>query len=79
MGRILIAFAIAGALTGAVSTLAVAAPAMPAPTRGGSSPIIAAAVHCGPHARYIRGHRDSHGHYIRGRCVSTRHHEDNHH
>lgn len=31
------------------------------------------AVHCGPHAHYIRGHRDKHRHYVKGRCVRDRH------
>lgn len=31
------------------------------------------AVHCGPHAHYVRGHRNKAGHYIRGRCVRDRH------
>lgn len=39
----------------------------------GSSPIIEVAVKCGPHAHYIKGHRDKHGHYIKGRCVKDRH------
>ena len=37
---------------------------------GGTSPsIVDVAVNCGPHAHYIRGHRDSHGHYVKGVCV----------
>jgi hypothetical protein len=34
--------------------------------------IIEARVRCGPNARYVRGHRDSRGRYIKGRCVRTR-------
>jgi hypothetical protein len=30
------------------------------------------AVHCGPHARYVKGHRARTGHWIKGRCVATR-------
>jgi hypothetical protein len=44
---------------------------------GGTSPIQGVeqvAVHCGPHAHYVRGHRDKAGHYVRGRCVLDRHH-----
>ena len=31
--------------------------------------VIDAAVRCGPRAHYVKGHRDRHGHYIKGRCV----------
>jgi|GraSoi_2013_60cm_1033757.scaffolds.fasta_scaffold53728_2 hypothetical protein len=31
-----------------------------------------AAVHCGRHAHYIRGHRARNGQWIRGRCVRNR-------
>jgi hypothetical protein len=34
--------------------------------------IVEARVRCGPNARYIRGHRDSRGRYIKGRCVRTK-------
>jgi hypothetical protein len=27
------------------------------------------AARCGPHAHYVRGHRNRAGHYVRGRCV----------
>lgn len=37
-----------------------------------------AAVHCGPHAHYVRGHRDAHGHYIKGRCIRETHHDVHH-
>jgi hypothetical protein len=33
--------------------------------------IIEARVRCGPNARYVRGHRDRSGRYIKGRCVRT--------
>jgi hypothetical protein len=39
-----------------------------------SSSIVDVAVNCGPHAHYIRGHRDGHGHYVKGVCVRDRHH-----
>ena len=39
-----------------------------------SSAIVDVAVHCGPHAHYIRGHRDAHGHYVKGVCVRDRRH-----
>jgi len=38
-----------------------------------------AAVNCGPHAHYVRGHRDTHGHYIKGRCIRDAVHHDEHH
>jgi len=41
-----------------------------------STAIEQVAVHCGPHAHYIRGHRDHDGHYVKGRCV--RDHDDHH-
>jgi hypothetical protein len=41
-------------------------------TGGTSSAIVDVAVNCGPHAHYIRGHRDSHGHYVKGICVRDR-------
>lgn len=37
-----------------------------------SSNIIQARVNCGPNARYVRGHRDRRGRYIKGRCVRIR-------
>lgn len=47
---------------------------------GAASSIIDVAVHCGPHAHYVRGHRDHDGHYVKGVCVrDDRHHDDNHH
>lgn len=51
-----------------------------APVAGGlaaapqSTAIEQVAVHCGPHAHYIRGHRDHDGHYVKGRCVREHHH-----
>jgi hypothetical protein len=69
MGKILMAFAVAGVLSGSLADHAAAAPAPSRPDVGAPSNIIEAAVHCGPKARYIRGHRDAHGRYIRGRCV----------
>ena len=44
------------------------------PAARDSSPIIEAAVKCGPHAHNNKGHRDNHGHYNKGRCVRDRHH-----
>jgi hypothetical protein len=29
-------------------------------------------VRCGPHAHYVRGHRNKAGHYVRGHCVRDR-------
>jgi len=34
-----------------------------------NSPIVEAAVHCGPHAHYVRGHRNHAGQYVKGRCI----------
>ena len=39
---------------------------------GASANIIDVAVHCGPHAHYVRGHRDAHGQYIKGICIRDR-------
>ena len=38
-----------------------------------STAIEQVAVNCGPHAHYVRGHRDHDGHYVKGRCVRERH------
>jgi hypothetical protein len=38
----------------------------------GSPNVAEIAVHCGPHARYVKGHRARTGHWIKGRCVATR-------
>lgn len=34
-----------------------------------TSAITEVAVNCGPHAHYVRGHRDKNHHYVKGRCV----------
>jgi len=34
--------------------------------------VIESAVKCGPHAHYVRGHRNRAGHYVRGHCVRDR-------
>jgi hypothetical protein len=34
--------------------------------------VIDVAVHCGPHAHYVRAHRDKNGHRVLGRCVRDR-------
>jgi len=39
-----------------------------------SANIVEAAIHCGHDAHYVPGHRDKHGHYIKGRCVRNKHH-----
>ena len=37
---------------------------------GGNANVIEAAVKCGPHAHYVRGHRDHKTHeWIKGRCI----------
>ena len=50
--------------------------AVPLPSNGaaGNPNVQQVAVHCGPHAHYVRGHRDHNGHYIKGVCVRDRHH-----
>jgi hypothetical protein len=55
----------------AVPFTAEAAPAaMSKPDIAASSNIEqVAGPRCGPRAHYVRGHRDRHGHYIKGRCV----------
>lgn len=35
----------------------------------GTSAITEVAVKCGPHAHYVKGHRDKNHHYVKGRCV----------
>jgi hypothetical protein len=39
---------------------------------GGNPGVTEIAVHCGPHAHYVRGHRDKGGHYVKGRCIRDR-------
>ena len=41
------------------------------PAARDSSPVIEAAVKCGPHAHYVKGHRNKSGHYVKGRCVKN--------
>jgi hypothetical protein len=49
--------------------------AMPTPDMNSSSDIVqVAGPRCGPHAHYVRGHRNHEGHYIKGRCVRDRRH-----
>ncbi len=40
-----------------------------APLPRGDANLVEVAVHCGPHAHYVRGHRDKNHHYVKGRCV----------
>lgn len=58
----------------AIAPLAAQAYVAPATgANGGASPsIIDVAVNCGPHAHYVRGHRDHNGHYVKGVCVRDR-------
>jgi len=54
-----------------------ARPAAAAPGAGlglsaAAPPIVEVAVHCGPRAHYIRGHRARNGQWIKGRCVRDR-------
>jgi len=35
-----------------------------------ASAITEVAVNCGPHAHYIKGHRDKNHHYVKGRCLT---------
>jgi hypothetical protein len=74
LGKLMLAVVLTGAL---ITGFPLAAKAMSLPAQieaGASANIIDVAVHCGPHAHYVRGHRDPHTHhYIRGRCVRDRH------
>jgi hypothetical protein len=31
--------------------------------------VIESGTRCGPHAHYVRGHRNRAGHYVRGHCL----------
>jgi hypothetical protein len=43
--------------------------------QGGNGNVIEAAVKCGPHAHYVRGHRDRNHQWVKGRCIrDDRHH-----
>ncbi len=46
-------------------------PAVDAPR---SAAIEQVAVHCGPHAHYVKGHRNHEGHYVKGHCVRDHEH-----
>jgi hypothetical protein len=48
----------------------------PAPLDAASNPnVVDVAVHCGPHAHYVKGHRSTKDHhYVKGRCVRDHHH-----
>jgi hypothetical protein len=72
MGKILIAMALAGAITGAFADVSIAAPAPARPDSAVSANIIEAAVRCGPRAHYVPAHRDRNGRRILGRCVRNR-------
>jgi hypothetical protein len=58
-------------LTLGLCVSAIQADAVPMASRGleTNSPIIEVAVHCGPHAHYVRGHRNHAGQYVKGRCI----------
>jgi hypothetical protein len=62
------------ALVAVVSAPSNAATLRPVAVDGGASPVIEAAVRCGPHAHYVRGHRNHSGHYVKGHCVRNHHH-----
>jgi hypothetical protein len=56
-----------------------AAPAYAVPLAGqpdasSNANIEQVAVKCGPHAHYVRAHRDKDGHHVLGRCVRDAHH-----
>jgi hypothetical protein len=72
MGKILIAFAVAGSVIGAFADFAAAAPVLGRPDATVSSNVVEAAVRCGPRAHYVPAHRDRHGRRILGRCVRNR-------
>jgi len=48
--------------------------AMPSSTLGavGASNMVEVAVHCGPRAHYVRGHRAKNHEWIKGRCIRDR-------
>jgi hypothetical protein len=51
-----------------------AATLRPAPVDAASaSGIVDVAVHCGPHAHYVKGHRNKDHHFVKGRCVRDHH------
>ena len=35
--------------------------------------LVEVAVHCGPHAHYVKGHRNKEHRYVKGRCVRDHH------
>jgi hypothetical protein len=67
---LLAGFAFAGSVSAQAATL------RPAPLDAPSNPALTeVAVHCGPHAHYVKGHRSSKDHhFIKGRCVRDHHH-----
>jgi hypothetical protein len=67
-----LALALLFAMPIGVSPTKAATPSVGLGMSGTSPEIVEVAVHCGPHARYIRGHRARTGHWIKGRCVRTR-------
>jgi hypothetical protein len=58
-------------LIGAPFVVAPAEAAMPRLSLGpvATPNIVEVAVHCGPHAHYIRGHRAKTHEWIKGRCI----------
>ena len=59
---------------GAAAAPAFAVPLAGAPGVPGNPGIVDVAVHCGPHAHYVRAHRDKNGHHVLGRCVRDKRH-----
>jgi hypothetical protein len=59
---------------GAASMPAFALPVAGAPDVPGNPGIVDVAVHCGPHAHYVRAHRDKDGHRVLGHCVRDKRH-----
>ncbi|HUB97275.1 MAG TPA: hypothetical protein VL993_15240 [Stellaceae bacterium] len=66
-------FVAAALFASAASLPAFAMPLGDQPAAPANQSIIEVAVHCGPHAHYVRGHRNKAGHYVRGRCVRDHH------
>jgi hypothetical protein len=72
--RLVTTMFIGATLLAGISTFpAYAVPLADQPNATTNQGIVQVAVHCGPHAHYVRGHRNRAGHYVRGRCVRNHH------
>jgi hypothetical protein len=59
---------------GAASMPAFAVPLAATPSVPDNPGIVDVAVHCGPHAHYVRAHRGKDGHRVLGHCVRDKRH-----